>query len=141
MAIDWHRVRAAPLEAVEHGVVAADVTANDPYVGPRTFDRIDYPAGEIIPQNTTRTDGNEFQHTIFANLYFERSRSLDYVADVLHPVAAVIDEVLSALSSTECVVTYVPGEIQDYAGELDNTSVLLVTIRFEITTLVDLAET
>lgn len=136
--VDWLKFRARPIRAVEHGVAAVDAF-EDSYTGPRTFDRIDYPIAEVLPQETARTDGNEFTHTIYANLYFERERGQDYVDDVLHPTAAVIDEVLAALKATECVVTFVPAAIEDYAGELDDTLVLLVSIRFEMVTVVDLA--
>jgi hypothetical protein len=66
---------------------------------------------------------------------------MDYIEDVLHPVAWAVVEVLDALAETESVVSYVPQTIEDFAGELDNTLVLLVAIQFEVTTLVDLAET
>jgi hypothetical protein len=143
MAIDWYDVRAPPIEAVEHGVAVA---ADDGFLeatatGPRSYDRIDYPFGQVLPEDTRRTDGNEFTHTVSALLFFERGRGVDYLDDVLHPTAAVIDETLAALSSTECVVTYVPTAIEDFAGELDDTQLILVRIEFSITTLVDLAET
>jgi hypothetical protein len=140
MSIDWLAVRAEPIRAVEHGVSEVDAI-DTTYVGPVTTDRLDYPAGEVLPQSTTRSDGNEFTHTIYANLYFDRGPGMDYVEDVLHPVAWAVVEVLDALAETESVVSYVPQTIEDFAGELDNTLVLLVAIQFEVTTLVDLAET
>jgi len=140
MPIDWLAVRSDPIEAVEHGVRQVDAI-DTAYVGPVTRDRLDYPAGEILPQSTTRSDGNEFTHSIYANLYFERGKDMDYIEDVLHPVAWCIDEVLSALADTDSVITYVPSSVEDFAGELDNTLVLLVAIQFEVTTLVDMAET
>lgn len=140
MPIDWLAVRADPIEAVEHGVRQVDALETS-HVGPVTYDRMDYPVGEVLPQSTSRTDGNEFTHTIYTNLYFERGRDMDYVEDILHPVAATVAEVLDTLSDTESVVSYIPQTIEDFAGELDNTLVLLVSIQFEITTLVDLRET
>lgn len=143
MAIDWYAVRADPIEAIQHGV---DATADaghleTTHTGPRTFGRIDYPVGEVLPQESARTDGNEFRHTVYANLYIERSREMDYLADVLHPTAAVISESMSALSNTKSVVSYVPASVEDFAGQLDDTLLLLVTIRFEVSTLHDLADT
>jgi hypothetical protein len=143
MAVDWLAVRADPIEAVEHGVAVAEqngsLEATD--TGPRSFDRIDYPFGQVLPQDTRRTDGNEFTHTINVALLFERGRETDYVDDILHPVADVIDEVLSELSATDSVVTYVPSAIEDYAGELDDTLLIMIRVEFTVTTLVNLAET
>lgn len=138
--VNWFDVRAPPIRAIEHGVRESGVF-NTEYVGPKTWERIDYPVGEVMPQSTSHTGGNEFTHSVFANLYFERSRDTDYVDDVLHPVAAVIEESLAALSNTESVVAYRAQSVEDFAGELDDTLILLVSIEFEVTTLVDLAET
>lgn len=138
--VDWYQVRAAPIEAVQHGVDAADAHFELTYTGPRTYDRIDYPAAEVLPESTERQDGTNWRHRVITNLYFERDRDLDYLEDVLHPTAAVLDETLSALSDVECVTDYHPSSIQDFAGELDNTSVLLVMIRFEALSQIDPAE-
>jgi len=137
--IDWLTVRAAPIEACEHGVAESDLLEST-HTGPRSWDRIDYPVGEVFPQSTGRTDGNEFTHEIYTNLYFERSREYDYVDDVLHVVADVIDRTLSALSGTECVINFFPSSIQDFSGELNNTGILLVSIQWEVSTLVDMAD-
>lgn len=140
--VNWYDTLAAPIEAVTHGVAAADDRLDIPtqYVGPRTYDRIDYPAAEVLPDELSRLDGTNWQHSVVANLYFERTRSTDYLDDVLHPVAAVLDESLTALSEVDCITNYYPESIQSFAGELDNTSFLLVTIRFRATTQLDPAE-
>jgi len=138
--VDWLAVRRRPIEAVEHGVAAADASFGSSHTGPRTFDRIEYPAAEVLPDETARTDATNWTHTVVTNLYFERSRDMDYVDDVLHPVAGVLDEVLAELGAVECITNYHPEAITDYAGELDNTSVLLVSIRFRATTQIDPAE-
>jgi hypothetical protein len=140
MAVDWLKIRADPIRAIEHGVAEASAI-NETHTGPVTYDAMEYPVGEVLPQSTTQSDGNEFTHRIFANLYFERERRQDYVDDILHPVADVIDESLAALSAETSVIRYVPTSIEDYAGELDNTLVLLVSIEFTVTTAVDLADT
>jgi hypothetical protein len=139
MSLDWYDIRAPPIEACQHGVAVADVSEVN-YTGPRTFENIDYPAGEVLPQQTSRTAGNEFQHDIFVNLYFERGRDTEYL-DVLHHVSSVISEVMGALSNTEDVISFVPAVIEDFAGELDDTLILLVSTRFEITTVVEMADT
>jgi len=141
MAIDWLRVRADPIEAVEHGVRENADLFESVWVGPTNYNRIDYPAAEVLPQSTNREGGNQFSHTVFCNLYFERGRELDYVDDVLHTVAGVVTDVLQTCAETDTIGTYVPAEIQDFSGELDGTSLFLLSIRFEIGTSHDLADT
>jgi hypothetical protein len=140
MPIDWLAVRKKPIEAVEHGVAEASDHFRSTHTGPRTFDRIDYPVAEVLPDSTERADATNWRHRIVVNLYFERGRELDYIEDVLHPTAAILDEVLGALGEVECITDYHPASIQDFAGELDNTSLLLVSIQFEMRTLIDPGE-
>jgi hypothetical protein len=135
--VDWLAVRANPIEAVEHGVQESASLFEHVHIGPRSFDRIDYPAAEVLPESTERTDATNWQHTIVTNLYFERGRGLDYVDDILHPTAAVLDNVLAALSELPRVNNYYPASIEDFAGQLDNTQLLLVSIRFQCVTQVD----
>lgn len=139
---DWLRIRSQPIEAVEHGVeqVADAGLLESTHTGPRTFDRMDYPIGEVLPDETSRSGATTWEHSIVVNLYFRRDRDLDYIDDVLHPVAAVLDETLSALGTVDCITDYHPASIQDFAGELDNTSVLLVMIRLRATALIDPGE-
>ena len=138
--VDWLQVRQDPIEAVEHGVDASDALFESTHTGPVTFDRIDYPVAEVVPDATERTDGTNWDHSIFVNLYFERDRDLDYVDDVLHPTAEVIEQVLAELSTLPEVTNYYPQTVQDFAGELDNTSLLLVMIRFRCMTAIDPGE-
>jgi len=140
MAIDWFTVRAGPIKAIQHGIHETGLFETE-LTGPRTFQNINYPTAQTNPVNTTRESGNEFRHRIEANLVFERSRDYSYVDDVLHPMASVVAECMAALAATESVISYVPAEIEDFAGEMDNTSVLVLRIAFDVTTLVDLAET
>ena len=138
--VDWLKVRREPIEAVQHGVGEVDNLFGSVHTGPRSFDRIDYPAAEVLPDETARADAQNWEHSIYVNLYFERTRSLDYIEDVLHPTAAVLDEVLASLSAVGCITNYHPQSIQDFAGELDNTSVLLVSIQFRAQSLIDPAD-
>ena len=140
MPTDWLQIRREPIEAVEHGVAQASDHFRSTHTGPRTFDRIDYPVAEVLPDSTERADATNWRHRIVVNLYFERGRDMDYIEDVLHPTAAILDEVLGALGEVECITDYAPQSIQDFAGELDNTSLLLVSIQFEMKTLIDPGE-
>jgi len=134
---DWLTIRKDPIEAVEHGVAESPATFAHQHLGPVAFDRMDYPAAEVLPDSTERADATNWDHDILVNLYFERGRELDYVADILHPVAGTIECVLTALGDVPRATNYYPVTVNDYAGELDNTSLLLVMIRFRITTQVD----
>jgi len=139
---DWLRVRKGPIEATEHGVEAAasEGLFDSQHTGPRSFDRISYPCAEVLPERTERAGATNWRHSLRVNLYFERGRRLDYIEDVLHPTAAVLDNVLASLSSLPEVTNYHPSSIEDYAGELDNTQLLLVSVQFECVTQVDPGE-
>jgi hypothetical protein len=134
---DWLSIRADPIEAVEHGVAQADTFFASRHTGPVTFEKIEYPAAEVLPDETSRADATNWSHGIMVNLYFERDRELDYVDDVLHAVADVIENVHAELETLPTTNNWYPESIQDFAGELDNTALLLVMIRFRITTAVD----
>lgn len=140
MGLDWLNIRLPPIEAIEHGVAATGFFATE-YIGPRTFERVDYPAAQVYPVDTTRSGSNEFTSRVEANLVFERTRGYDYLEDVLHPMADVISECMTALSNEESVVAYYPSTIEDFSGELDNTGVVVVRIEFTVTTLRDFADT
>jgi hypothetical protein len=115
MGLDWLNIRLPPIEAIEHGVAATDYFATE-YIGPRTFDRIDYPAAQVYPLETSRSGSNEFTHRIETNLVFERTRGYSYLEDVLHPMADVISECMTALAGEDTVVAYYPSTIEDFAG-------------------------
>lgn len=138
--VDWLRIRKDPIEAVEHGVAQSDSFFESIHTGPVTFDRVDYPLAEVLPDATERADATNWTHSIMVNLYFERDRELDYIEDVLHPVADVLDNVLAELDTLAEVTNYYPESIQDFAGELDNTSLLLVMIRVRCMTAIDPGE-
>ena len=140
MALDWLSIRLAPIRAIQHGVAATDTFATE-YLGPRTFDRIDYPAAQVYPVETSRSEGNEYRHRIEANLIFERTRGYDYLDDVLHPMADVISECMAQLAGEPSVGSYAPTAIEDFAGELSNTGVVIIRIEFQATTAVDFSET
>jgi len=140
MPIDWLAVRQPPIEAIEDGIAATDHYATT-YTGPRTFERIDYPAAQTYPVRTTRSQGNEFTHRIEANLIFERTRGYDYHDDVLAPTAVTITECMAQLAATDSVVSFIPSEIEDYAGEMNNSGVVVVKVAFDVTTVHDLDQT
>jgi hypothetical protein len=140
MPIDWLRLRADTIEALEHGVDATDHFETT-FVGDETFEHIEYPAAQVYPVNTTRSDGNKYEHRTEVSLIFRRDRGDDYIEDILHPMAHVIRESLAALSQTESLVEYYPNEIEDFVGELGGTGVVVLTIRWVTTTAADFAET
>jgi len=135
--VNWLSVRKDPIEAVEHGLATADATIETGFTGPVNRNAMRYPVGQVLPQSTSRADATNWQHTIVTNLYFERGRELDYVEDILHPTAAVLDNVLAAVSELPRVNNYYPASIEDFAGQLDNTQLLLVSIRFRCVSQID----
>ncbi len=140
MAIDWHERLAAPVEAVEHGLAQVD-TIETSYVGPWTPDRMDYPVGTVMPVAARRTDGNEWTHEISAFLAFEIVDDIAYVEAILHTIADVISECLSALAATECVISYVPQSVESFVNSEDSNRLMVaVDVTFEASVLIDLAD-
>lgn len=138
MAIDWFDVRATPIEAVEAGVEAADEHFRASATGPRDYTRIKYPFVQVMPEATDRADATNWRHRIAVNLIFEYRRDMDYVDDVLVPMADILDHVLAELSDVDCITNYHPASIEDFTGEADNGNLLFgMLIRFEMLTLVD----
>jgi hypothetical protein len=123
------------IDAAERGAAAADL--RDPVVGPVDYSALSYPYVEILPESTDDQGGNEWAHTLRANLYFERGRRTDYVDDVLPAVRDIVTGIIEELGTVECVVSYRPTTVEDFAGELDGTLVLLVSAQFTVSTLVD----
>lgn len=137
---NWYEIRAAPIQAVEDGVAEADGHFRSSQTGPTTFENLDYPHVTVLPEETNRTGGTTWQHSIAVFCIFERTRRQDYFEDVLAPVAHMIDAVLDKLGDVECITDYHPESIQDFAGELDQTGTLNVLVRFRATTQVDPGE-
>lgn len=139
---DWADTLAAPIEAVRHGVDAADRLFASTHTGPLSFTEVDYPAAQVYTTGFARTGPTDWEHTITATLYFDwdRTTNADYIEDVVHPVAGVVDEVLAALGTVDCITDYHPARMDFFTGEPSNTLVLAVSIEFKATTLLDPAE-
>jgi hypothetical protein len=137
---DWADRLAGPFEAVRHGIDAAGPQFASTHGGPLTFDRIDYPAAQTYLDEFARTGTTDWQFTITAAMYFEWSRDMDFVPDILHPVASVLDESLTALGEVGCINDYHVNRINFFSGEPGNSLVLAVTADFQCTTLLDPGE-
>lgn len=127
------------IEAISDGADAVD-TLHTATLGPVAETRTDYPYAEVLPENTEYQSGNEFAHTIRLNCYFERTERNDDYLLMLATAFDAVKESIDELASVGCVVSYRPQTIEDYAGELDGTLLVLISIQLRITTLVDLAE-
>lgn len=137
---DWLTTLSAPLDAVNHGVEAADPHFNSTHEGPLTFDRIDYPAAQTYIEEFARASPTEWTIAVSTTLYFEWQRGDTLAEDIIHPTSAVLSEVFPALEATECITDYHPSRIDFFSGEPNNDLVLAVSIRFEVTTLLDPGE-
>lgn len=138
--IDWADRLTAPYEAVFHGIEAADTHFETTHTGPLTFDRIDYPAAQVYLDEFARTGATDWQFTVTTALYFEWDRDMDFVTDILHPIAAVLNESFAALGAVECITDYHPSRINFFSGEPNNSLVLAVMIDIQATTLIDPGE-
>ena len=130
--------RIAVIDAVEAGADAID-ELNTPVVGPTSYDSITYPYAEVLPESIDYQSGNEYAHTVRLNCYFERERDVDYTLQLATALDAA-SEAVTCLSDVDCVVSYRPQLVEDFAGELDNTLLVLISVQLRVTTLVDLAE-
>lgn len=144
--VEWAAHRTPVIEAIRDG--AAHVEAfHGPVIGPTTYESISYPYAEVLPESSAYQGGNEWEHLIRLNGYFERERDrradhpgdayLDQLTTLLDAVSACMDE----LAAEEIVMSYIPQTVEDFAGELDGTALLLISVQFRVTTLADLADT
>jgi hypothetical protein len=133
------------IEAIEAGAGKID-TLSQPFVGPTTFDAIEYPSVQILPESTDYQGGNDWNHQVRLNCYFQREREAtgrtnQRYLDALGAVADATVEALACLSDVSCVYNYLPTLIEDFAGEdPTGTNVYLISVRFEVKTLADLAD-
>lgn len=147
MTVDWAAHRVPVIEAIRDGAYHIDDVTGDPVIGPQAFDAIDYPHAEILPQSSDRTGGHEFTHQVRFNYYFQlaRDRRGEHVGqqylDHLDTVMTATSEIMEQLKDEAVVVNYAPGLVEDYAGTQDGSLVVLISVRFDVITLVDMAET
>lgn len=134
---NWLDTLSKPLEAVRHGVDEADPHFASVHEGPLTFDRIDYPAAQTYIEEFARAGPTEWTIAVSTTLYFRWSRGDTLTEDILHPTSAVLSEVFPALEAVGCITDYHPSRIDFFSGEPNNDLVLAVSIRFEVTTLLD----
>ena len=137
---DWYDILAEPLAAAEHGIAEADAFFGSVHDGPLNFDRINYPAAQTYLETFERADGTSWTLGVSTTLYFEWSRDTDTRDDVLHPLAAVIQETLAAFATVDCITDYHPARVDFFAGEPQSSLVLAVSVQFRVTTLVDPGE-
>jgi len=128
----------AVLDAVEAGASVAGF--RDPVVGPTDYAAIEYPYIEVLPVSTDDQGGNEYSHTVAVNLLFERDRDTEYTDAIREVLLPVVTGAIAELGDVDCVVTYRPQSIEDFVGENAGTLLYGITVRFSVTTLVDLAE-
>ena len=134
----FYQNRADVIHAIATGAQQTD-TLNGPAVGPTSFNEIRYPYAEVLPETTTRQEGNVYAHSVRLNCYFRRDRDTDYL-DQLAAAMDALSNALAELRDTECVGQFVPTTIEDFAGEFDNTALILISTEIQTTTQVDEAD-
>jgi hypothetical protein len=134
----WYESRANVIEAVERGAATVD-RLNGPTLGPTTFSSIDYPEIQVLPESMDQQDGNEYVHTIRLNCFFQRSRGVSYL-DHLRAAMDATQAALDEVRDVDCVYSFVPTSIEDFAGESDADALLLISVQLQIATLIDLAD-
>lgn len=134
---DWHATLAEPLSAAEHGIVESDSHFGSVHDGPLNFDRIDYPAAQVYLEEFSRSSATDWEIAVSTTLYFEWDRDTETREDVLHPLAAVMNETLGAFAGVECITDYHPARIDFFSGEPASSLVLAVSVQWRVTTMVD----
>jgi len=137
--------REAVIDACRAGFAHVE-TFHTPAIGPESFDTIRYPYAQVLPENSGYQGGNEFEHLVRMNGYFERSRDrksehpgesyLRQLETMMDAVSAALDE----LDASDVVVSFVPETIEDFAGEVDGSLLIMISVRLRVGTLVDLAD-
>lgn len=125
------------LDAIAAGANTVDELPA-PFIGPDDFERIDYPYLQILPEATDDQGGNEFSHTVRVNSIFELDRDREYtllLATALDAVTAALAE----LSQLDCVRTYRPQRIEDFANSEANNLLIMISVQIRVTVSVDLA--
>ena len=132
--------RSDVIAAVAHGAGTVE-QLHAPVVGPVSFGdgRIDYPYVQVLPDSTTQQSGNDWQHTVRLNCIFQRTRDDDYLRflDVTFDAVAAA---LAELETIDCVYSYVPTTIEDFAGEDDGNLLVMISVEIQVGALVDLAD-
>jgi len=101
-------------------------------LGPDTFEELDYPYAEVMPDTLTYQGASEYEHTFQTNLYFVRKRHETYL-DILAAVTDATAAVATALEGVDCTVTVRPTEIRDYAGENGDDLMIMVQTTWTVT--------
>jgi len=127
------------LEAIERGARSVDELP-DTNLGPTDFGRIDYPYVQILPESTDFQGGNEWAHTVRLNVIFQRGKREDDYLVYMAVAFDAIKQAIQELNEVECVVSYLPQSIEDFAGETDGNLLVMFSIQLQVTTLVDLKE-
>jgi len=101
-------------------------------LGPDTFDELDYPYAEVMPDTLTYQGASEYEHTFQTNLYFVRKRHETYL-DILSCLVDATTAVAEALTGVECTVTVRRTEVRDYAGENGDDLMIMVQTTWTVT--------
>lgn len=125
------------IDAVATGAATVDELPA-PFVGPDDFERIDYPYLQILPESTDDQGANEWSHTIRLNSIFELKRDRDYTT-LLAVALEAATAALTELSTLDCVRTYRPERIEDFANAEANDLLIMISVQLRVTVSVDLA--
>jgi hypothetical protein len=134
---DWTEILDRPVAAAEHGVATVEEHFATVHDGPLTFDRIDYPAAQVIVDTVERADATTWQHSISTMLYFDWNRESTTRETINTRLGAVTEATLASFAATECITDYHPARFDFFSGEPQGSLVLAVSIQFQTRTLVD----
>jgi len=108
-------------------------------LGPTTFESIEYPYAEVLPDTTVYQGGNEYRHVFDTNFYFVR-RDFETYLDLLEVVHEAIPMLSTAFMGVSSTYNIRPNEIQDFAGEQDGSLIIMIRVSWRVDTVLDSAE-
>lgn len=128
------------IDAIRAGVATVD-TLHDPTVGPEDFGRVDYPFVQILPESSEyQGGGTQYDHQLRLNAIFERERDWDYL-DMIGATLEAAKRATANLLGNECVGFAMPTLIEDFAGEVDGSLLVMISVQFTVTTAVEFTPT
>jgi len=134
---ELYQNKLAVLQAIQRGAQSVDELP-DSNLGPTDFGRVDYPYAQVLPEQTAFESGNEWAHTVRLNLIFQRGKREDDYLTFMAVAFDAVKQAIAELSTVDCVVSYLPQLIEDFAGETNGNLLVMFSVQLRVSTLVDL---
>ena len=131
------------LEAIRGAVDSVDIIP-DSALGPRDYTSIDYPYAQVLPESSDYQGGTDYDHLIRCNFIFEREREVTgdqdtYLKFMQAALEATKRSVVNCLDQ-ECVQFAMPTTIEDFAGEVEGSLLIMISVQLTVRSSVHFTE-